>query len=332
MRARTSRSGATSPALDLGPGAFGENLTTGGRRRLAARGSASAGGSARSSCASPARASPASSSRRRSACAASRSSSCTPAARARISRSPRRASCRRATRSRSSTGRTTTSRRALVIEAMLLDRTRVGEVEPARPDMLPEAAGVVRGAGGVSLDRLVGTWRTEARFPNGVSGTGTTTFELVLGGEYLLQRATVEVDGPPEGLMVIGPDEHGAPTQHYFDSRGVTRRYAMTLEGDTWTLERDGVQRYAGASRTTTPSAAPGSGSATAPGSTTSSWTTGAASRRSGAASARGRASPGRAPRAAPRSAASGRAPRGGRPRARRRSRARPAGPAAAAS
>jgi hypothetical protein len=98
----------------------------------------------------------------------------------------------------------------------------------------------------VSLDRLVGTWRTEARFPNGVSGTGTTTFELVLRGEYLLQRATVEVDGPPEGLMVIGPGEHGAPTQHYFDSRGVTRRYAMTLEGDTWTLERDGVQRYLG--------------------------------------------------------------------------------------
>lgn len=98
----------------------------------------------------------------------------------------------------------------------------------------------------MSLDRLVGTWRTEARFPNGVSGTGTTTFELVLGGEYLLQRATVEVDGPPEGLMVLGPDEHGAPTQHYFDSRGVTRRYATTLEGDTWTLERDGVQRYRG--------------------------------------------------------------------------------------
>jgi hypothetical protein len=98
----------------------------------------------------------------------------------------------------------------------------------------------------VSLARLVGNWRTEARFPNGVSGTGTTTFELVLGGEYLLQHATVEVDGPPEGLMIIGPGEHGAPTQHYFDSRGVARRYAMTLEGDTWTLERDGVQRYVG--------------------------------------------------------------------------------------
>jgi hypothetical protein len=98
----------------------------------------------------------------------------------------------------------------------------------------------------VSLERLVGTWRVEVRFPNGVSGGGTTTFEPVLGGAYLLQRAVADVEGPPEGLMVIGPGEDDALTQHYFDSRGVARRYAMTLEGDAWTLERDGVQRYLG--------------------------------------------------------------------------------------
>ena len=49
----------------------------------------------------------------------------------------------------------------------------------------------------MSLVRLVGTWRTEARFPNGVSGTGTTTFELVLGGAYLLQRARSRSTGRP---------------------------------------------------------------------------------------------------------------------------------------
>jgi hypothetical protein len=98
----------------------------------------------------------------------------------------------------------------------------------------------------MSLDVLVGEWVTEATFPDGVSGTGRTSFEWVLGGAFLLQRATADVDGPPEGLMLIGPDEEGALTQHYFDSRGVVRRYAMTLEGDAWTLERDGVQRYLG--------------------------------------------------------------------------------------
>jgi hypothetical protein len=98
----------------------------------------------------------------------------------------------------------------------------------------------------MSLDVLVGEWVTEATFPNGVSGTGRTSFEPVLGGAYLLQRAAADVDGPPEGLMVIGPDEEGALTQHYFDSRGVTRRYAMTLTDEQWTLERDGVQRFLG--------------------------------------------------------------------------------------
>jgi hypothetical protein len=98
----------------------------------------------------------------------------------------------------------------------------------------------------MSLDRLVGTWQTEARFPDGVSGTGTTTFELVLGGEYLLQRATADGDRGARGPDGDRPDHDGVLTQHYFDSRGVTRHYAMTLEGDTWTLERDGVQRYLG--------------------------------------------------------------------------------------
>jgi hypothetical protein len=97
----------------------------------------------------------------------------------------------------------------------------------------------------VSLDALVGEWRTEVNFPNGVSGSGTTTFERVLGGAYLLQRATADADGPPEGLMVIGPGEQGELTQHYFDSRGVTRRYAVALEGDTLTIQRD-EQRYIG--------------------------------------------------------------------------------------
>jgi hypothetical protein len=98
----------------------------------------------------------------------------------------------------------------------------------------------------VSLGALVGEWRTQATFPNGVSGGGTTTFEWVLGGAFLLQRARADVDGPPEGLCLIGAEEGGGYIQHYFDSRGVVRRYAMTLEGGAWTLERDDVQRFLG--------------------------------------------------------------------------------------
>jgi hypothetical protein len=48
--------------------------------------------------------------------------------------------------------------------------------------------------------------------------------------------------------------QDAAYTQHYFDSRGVARLYAMTLDDRTWTLERttsdftslDFCQRYVG--------------------------------------------------------------------------------------
>jgi hypothetical protein len=98
----------------------------------------------------------------------------------------------------------------------------------------------------VSLDLLVGEWITEVRFPGGVSGTGRTSFEWTLGGAFLLQRAKADVDGPPEGLMIIAAKEGGGYLQHYFDSRGVARLYEMRFGDGEWTLERDGVQRYHG--------------------------------------------------------------------------------------
>jgi hypothetical protein len=42
----------------------------------------------------------------------------------------------------------------------------------------------------------------------------------------------------PDGLAVIGPDAGEDYTQHYFDSRGIARLYAMTFDGRDWTLER----------------------------------------------------------------------------------------------
>jgi hypothetical protein len=42
----------------------------------------------------------------------------------------------------------------------------------------------------------------------------------------------------PDGLCVIGPDEGDGYIQHYFDSRGIARVYAMTFEAGQWTLER----------------------------------------------------------------------------------------------
>jgi len=86
------------------------------------------------------------------------------------------------------------------------------------------------------LDALVGEWTQE------VTGhgdpVGTMTFEWALDGRYLLQRSTLPAPFP-ESLSIIEYDEPaGEFRQHYFDSRGVSRIYRMSLAGSSWTLLR----------------------------------------------------------------------------------------------
>ncbi len=86
------------------------------------------------------------------------------------------------------------------------------------------------------LDAFVGEWSMEASFAAGV--TGRAVFEWVLGGQFLVERT--EVPGAPDGIAIVGLDRDGeAFTQHYFDSRGVARVYAMTFSDGVWTLLRD---------------------------------------------------------------------------------------------
>jgi hypothetical protein len=91
------------------------------------------------------------------------------------------------------------------------------------------------------LEPFVGEWRIEApAFPLSpeLADAARTTFEWTLGGAFLLQRSSVPVPEAPDGLSVIGPDADDGYTQHYFDSRGIARLYAMTFDGRDWTLER----------------------------------------------------------------------------------------------
>ncbi len=86
------------------------------------------------------------------------------------------------------------------------------------------------------LDVLVGEW-TQLVSGHG-DPTGTITFEWSLGERYLLQRSILPAPFP-ESLAIIEYDEAaGEFRQHYFDSRGVTRIYRMTLSGSEWTLLR----------------------------------------------------------------------------------------------
>jgi hypothetical protein len=56
----------------------------------------------------------------------------------------------------------------------------------------------------------------------------------------MVQRTEVPALEAPDALMIVGADlETGTYTQHYYDSRGVVRRYAMTFAGGVWTLTRE---------------------------------------------------------------------------------------------
>ena len=86
------------------------------------------------------------------------------------------------------------------------------------------------------LDILVGEWTQEITGHG--NPVGTMTFEWELRERYLVQRSTLPHPFP-ESMSLIEYDETaGEFRQHYFDSRGVSRIYRMTLTGPSWTLLR----------------------------------------------------------------------------------------------
>lgn len=97
------------------------------------------------------------------------------------------------------------------------------------------------------LDVFVGEWVMEARFPGDQLPPASTAedsphvrsrFEWALDRQFLLQRT--EVPRAPDSLTIVSVDlKTGAYTQHYYDSRGVVRLYAMSLADGVWTLTRE---------------------------------------------------------------------------------------------
>jgi hypothetical protein len=91
------------------------------------------------------------------------------------------------------------------------------------------------------LDVLAGEWVVEARFPGGGDAPAArSTFEWALDRQFLIQRTEVPVPQAPDAMMIVSADpETGAYTQHYYDSRGVVRLYAMSFADGVWTLTRE---------------------------------------------------------------------------------------------
>ena len=98
-----------------------------------------------------------------------------------------------------------------------------------------------------ALEPLIGEWSVQALFPPGAPAglggkavDGRVTFSWTLGGRFVLQRVEIADPQVPDSIALIGPDPSGRGfTQHYFDSRGVARVYAMSFADGIWTLLRE---------------------------------------------------------------------------------------------
>ena len=96
---------------------------------------------------------------------------------------------------------------------------------------------------------LIGTWDTEAkhRLVDQVV-RGSTTFEWLEGGHFLVQRSHNHHELFPDAICVIGaPEAGGGLVMEYFDSRGVRRTYGISLADGVLRIWRDAPgfdQRY----------------------------------------------------------------------------------------
>ena len=91
------------------------------------------------------------------------------------------------------------------------------------------------------FDALVGTWETEAKH-RAVDEIvqGSTTFEWLEGGHFLVQRSHVDHELFPDAICIIGAPEAGEGlVMETFDSRGIRRTYGTSLQDGVWRIWRD---------------------------------------------------------------------------------------------
>jgi hypothetical protein len=92
------------------------------------------------------------------------------------------------------------------------------------------------------LEFLVGEWRTSGTHPQlaGQKLRGRTSFSRHEGGAFLIMRSQVDHPQIPSGLAIIGSsDVAGTFAMLYFDERGTSRIFDVTVGDRTVTWRRD---------------------------------------------------------------------------------------------
>lgn len=99
---------------------------------------------------------------------------------------------------------------------------------------------------------LIGNWKTTGTHPL-VPDTvlhGRSSFEWLENGAFLLWRSELDDTRFPTGLAIIGSDDvKGEYCMLYFDERGVSRKFSVTVHDNVWKTQRDAPgfsQRFTG--------------------------------------------------------------------------------------
>lgn len=89
---------------------------------------------------------------------------------------------------------------------------------------------------------LIGEWQTMGIHPlvPGTTFHGRASFAWLEGGAFLIMRTEIDEPEIPSGIAIFGSDD--AAKQYfmlYFDERGVSRKYDVSLSGNQLTWWRD---------------------------------------------------------------------------------------------
>lgn len=93
-----------------------------------------------------------------------------------------------------------------------------------------------------ALSFLIASWRTEGTHPDVPDKTfhGRSSFEWVESGVFLIMHSEIDEPEIPSGVAIFGSDD-GAERIYmvYFDERGVSRKFDVTVGINEVTCRRD---------------------------------------------------------------------------------------------
>ena len=90
-----------------------------------------------------------------------------------------------------------------------------------------------------AFEPLIGDWHADGVMPIDPPLKLSVEATVERLGKFVVFRSVGEPAEVPDSISIIGGAPDGEPQpMHYFDSRGVQRRFLTTLAGTTWTIWR----------------------------------------------------------------------------------------------